>query len=194
MENLAFVQLRQLVEKTGASTIYDVVESVEGEKYVIKLKNDSEKEKDLMSIYGIDIKSMISNVLVNEAFSALTKFLLKKIEDAEETLDLNHGIIVTGARVASSLQSDERFTFISESFSPTGGLYHIGNLGEARLFVDPSISWSQTHALIFDRQPIACSIKNEDTDDYCSVILTVKMIENLKCYVWNCPPEILDRL
>jgi len=197
MANLAATQLQHLIDNAGVSSVFKIDESIDGEKYSIKVQKDPEKTQDLNKLYGIDVDAMMRNVLVGEAFASLSKFLMKNIKDAEETDNFKHKFIIAGSRVASCLQDEETFKSreLDDKLSMSPGIYNTGIIDETQLIVDPYISWSQTHALAFDiEHPITCSVEENDSDQYNELIIKIKVADNLKCYVWNCPTEILDRI
>lgn len=197
MANLVATQLQHLIDNAGVSSVFKIDDTIDGEKYSIKVQKHPENEEELNKLYGIDVDAMMRNVLVNECFAALSKFLMKNIEDAEETDNFNHNFIITGSRVASCLQEEETYKSreSDDKLSITAGLYNAGTINETQLIVDPYISWSQTHALAFDiEHPITCTVEEDNTDEYNGLTVKIKVADNLKCYVWNCPEEILDRM
>lgn len=199
MENLAAKKMQQLIDDAVVNSLFEYDENlIDGATYSIRVAIPEEQKKDVEKLHGIDLSAMMFNVLANEGFHNLAKILMKNISDAEETSSLDHKFIVTSGRVASCLQKDVNFNPISgkeKTLQLSGGLYCAGTIGDSMIIVDPHISWSQTHALVFDKEhPITFRVEEQKTDEHLGLIFNVKVSDDLKCFVWNCPQEILDKL
>lgn len=198
MANFSAKHLEHIIAKTGLQNIFEASEDLsDGETYTIRAARNPQQEKELNELHGVDPDLMVRNVLVNEVFAALSKTVFKKIDDAEETLSpFSHKLLITGVRVASCLQDDEKFQASPiDGARANSGFYCIGKISEAELIVNPFISWSQTHSLALDlEEPVKFSIEEDDSETHRGLLLRVSLPEKLKASVWNCPQEILDRL
>jgi len=133
---------------------------IEGEKLLAKAAVSPADRESIHSLHGIDMSLVARDALINEIIVALTKIFMQQISDAEETSNIDHKFLITGARVAMMLQDDPDFVE-DESYdwkTTSVGLYKIGDIGETQIIVNPHISWSQTHSLAFDiENPIRIS-------------------------------------
>jgi hypothetical protein len=199
MANFSVNYLEHIVQKTGLQDLFKADETLaEGDKYSVRAARNPEQEKDLQSLHGIDTEAMMRSVLINEAFASMTRALFKHIEDAAETQSpFSHNNLIVGARVGSILQDDERFQAdpLNPAQAGNSGLYRIGKIGDTVIFVNPFVSWSQTHSLILDiEEPVSFNLEDDDDQTHRGVILKIKIPEKLQAFVWNCPQEMLDRL
>lgn len=192
MENLAALNIQYLIENRGISSIfkYDenltngIVMSVRSTK---NLKTHEELEK-----FGIDPEAELISVLIEETVLSLSKELMKSISDAEETKNINHKFLIVSNRVATYFQNNENFKPASIKHQ-TGIIYKSGNFNNTEIIVDSWISYSQTHCLAFDNEyPISYKIEEDHSEDYYKIKVTFKVLDNLKCYVWNCPENLLE--
>jgi hypothetical protein len=138
--------------------------SSEGEKSV-SIKVSQENIETLREKYAIDVESMVQNVILNEIYIGMGRFMCQKalsgenteeindlfqfLEDREEKKDLRR-YIITGIKIGAMIQDYPGFVSAPlESLNHPGSPYLIGIIGESEIYVDPYLKYSDNRLGMF---------------------------------------------